>query len=1399
MAENDGSSGDKKPWSLGAPGDAKADAAAGQKATKAPLNPTASGADAANPKGTDQAGAKPWRPAPSVAQEERTAAEQSRFARAGANFGASFKTTKATPEDNAPQKSGLPDYLKFADSDIPEGADTSLLDTPIGGAPPKKEATTEGDASASVAPIAAAESMAQRGKVQDNAKKGGAPAPDADAPFVPKAPPKAKVKEFANTDPAALHKAAQEAFAAAQKAADAVRETQAADEKTPTPPEPRKSTVKTPQIRLTDTVTIAEGAGKDAAHPAETVKAAQENTEHPAAERTPEPPTQTPAPEVKAQKASKAAPQPTPPDQAARPENAAQVESTTPQGTSTLAKPAASFSAPLSARAPAEKDVSDAKPSKNAGDVPQEAPEIVSSVQMLEEVLEVTDPTDAQTVLKMAAKAAEEASGTPEDKLQDAFVLSAAPAKDRAQKSGPSDDDFKHPPQPDSSPKLDMPLTAAVPPLPQKPKPPALEDDPIVHPVKASGGGWFMVFLGTVLSVVWVALVIYQVVKVQGMPYMATLAPHEWGTLLTGALAPVVLLWVLSMRMGGGRRSREMDEIRAAIAQINHPIKVLKYDMDTAADNLTAQALQAEQAARKAVSAADAVRRDLNTESGRLAEISNRIEADNIMIKDTLEKQCQIVQSTTDATKTATQQLSETLLARTKLAEQTAKSTEASVHGLLTKLESEREALQQTARSAQAGAREAEDRLQEMTKTLNTAGENAEGTVEKLEEKIKSSMYTLLTSAKEIGGEIQALSDTMEERAKGVKGVFEDQDAWLSAAQDKIASQSESVHAGLKNQAKQLDTVLDRVLARVKMVEEGLSVQTGSLNAASEETIQRLNDMHQAISEKSDALLSMASKAEDRLEGAASRFGQQTRSIADEVQKVVAEVTDAEISLGKSLKDLDDGLGHMKHTAEDTLAAVKQHTDDLVAQGTIAAEQGMHIRSSLNTQTQDLADTANAVATQVRVSEAALDQQSKQLRSSADYITDGVNGMVETMRMAAKDLMGAADDVFGKVRESTDDMSRTFEKVNDVAKAATEGADLAQSRIKDNLHQLGNAAENTVADLNKASETLEVRLQTMANNAADIRAKTTQADASIRNSIDKLMQRIQQAEDKLGHLSTAFEDRVMRFENASKVTKSHLDGFEQGLHDAGSLFAEAVRTSVDNVDHVVDKMRHGVDALAGTSRNTLQDVRQAADDYRRLARDLQGDAKKSIETITEAAQLLGSHSQAVLDVSDHLQDKAGVLSKLFYEELKSLRGAAEEARAQSKALEQMVESVDTMRFLSNAAAVVERLQSLTVDITRMFTPNVEEELWKRYHKGDSDVFVRHMAKALSKEQVASMRKALEVDPVFRDAVVKYVNEYEALLDLAKGAHRADTLTAIFTSADVGKLYLVLSRALGRIE
>jgi len=92
---------------------------------------------------------------------------------------------------------------------------------------------------------------------------------------------------------------------------------------------------------------------------------------------------------------------------------------------------------------------------------------------------------------------------------------------------------------------------------------------------------------------------------------------------------------------------------------------------------------------------------------------------------------------------------------------------------------------------------------------------------------------------------------------------------------------------------------------------------------------------------------------------------------------------------------------------------------------------------------------------------------------------------------------------------------------------------------------------------------------------------------------------------------------------------------------------------------------------------------------------------------------------------------------------------------------------------------------------------VSEEDWQRFNRGEKGVFVRKLLGFREKAKLAAIRGRYQEDTQFRDYVSNYMNQFEGLLQNAKKRDHQGVLGTTFLASDIGKVYMLLSQALGR--
>jgi aspartyl/asparaginyl beta-hydroxylase (cupin superfamily) len=149
------------------------------------------------------------------------------------------------------------------------------------------------------------------------------------------------------------------------------------------------------------------------------------------------------------------------------------------------------------------------------------------------------------------------------------------------------------------------------------------------------------------------------------------------------------------------------------------------------------------------------------------------------------------------------------------------------------------------------------------------------------------------------------------------------------------------------------------------------------------------------------------------------------------------------------------------------------------------------------------------------------------------------------------------------------------------------------------------------------------------------------------------------------------------------------------------------------------------------------------------------------------------------------------------ERTENVRNASSEASALLASLTETTETAALEDFTRQATFISERLQSIAVDISRVLETQVSEDDWRRFNKGEKGIFVRKLLGFREKTKLQQIRQMYQEDGTFRDYVTRYLKEFEKLLDESAKRDTDSMLHATFLSSDMGKVYMILARALDR--
>jgi hypothetical protein len=112
---------------------------------------------------------------------------------------------------------------------------------------------------------------------------------------------------------------------------------------------------------------------------------------------------------------------------------------------------------------------------------------------------------------------------------------------------------------------------------------------------------------------------------------------------------------------------------------------------------------------------------------------------------------------------------------------------------------------------------------------------------------------------------------------------------------------------------------------------------------------------------------------------------------------------------------------------------------------------------------------------------------------------------------------------------------------------------------------------------------------------------------------------------------------------------------------------------------------------------------------------------------------------------------------------------------------------------------IDSVDSFGVDIGRMIDHEAAADLWERYNRGERNVFSRRLYTMQGRKAFDEMHRRYKVDREFRQAVDRYVGEFDRLLGEVGHEEGGKVRVRNFIISEAGKVYTILAHAAGRFE
>jgi predicted nucleic acid-binding Zn-ribbon protein len=627
--------------------------------------------------------------------------------------------------------------------------------------------------------------------------------------------------------------------------------------------------------------------------------------------------------------------------------------------------------------------------------------------------------------------------------------------------------------------------------------------------------------------------------------------------------------------------------------------------------------------------------------------------------------------------------------------------------------------------------------LENRTADLSDAGDRAQGQAEKIRDILGAQVQDLSALSGELSGHSAGLEDRVRRQREQLN-------EYLGAMMEKVDAHGESVDGHLLK----LKSTNEDITFSIDRFEEDMDEFNASIHSKAAESKKTLGDMEETYFEHWSRVESHSTKSAKRLESAIDvlkHSSQETLPVYDEVLEKVdrAESRFKELNLG--FVDLsDDSLERMKKLRE-RLEETAMNMDASVT------ESGKNLRlheDGLREAALLIDESSQSATSKLKGVESRLNDQENNIRLIADKMEIRIDGLNDTI---GQQFIGLTESVGQAVAQLSDAASRfdmIASKVTQNADESSAAITLANDKAIANLDNLLEAGQRCTSENEKAIQILD--------------KKTS-----------KLLGTTKESRDAIARAGDSFVIRAREFEEHIKASLTTTKDYVIELKTQANAVAEASDEGADQI------------------RFSITDIKGQMDHITKSAKDVSKKISDCGASLEEEGDKLNMRARSATSVSEAAASELARQSNNLAKSVRDSETALERISDMRKQAQQEA-------FMDSAKFIVESLHSLSVDITRQVKDGeVDDKTWKAFKKGDVSAFTRSLVNIDLDKNTDKLQDKFEKDNAFRSYTLRFIRQFEEILEHAYATSHADILCAAFLSSDLGKLYQSLCVISGR--
>ena len=387
--------------------------------------------------------------------------------------------------------------------------------------------------------------------------------------------------------------------------------------------------------------------------------------------------------------------------------------------------------------------------------------------------------------------------------------------------------------------------------------------------------------------------------------------------------------------------------------------------------------------------------------------------------------------------------------------------------------------------------------------------------------------------------------------------------------------------------------------------------------------------------------------------------------------------------------------------------------------------------------------------------------------------------LTDALRLQIQEFRGVFNEVNEQTQSVRDDLKHWISDLGTVINHVDTQTVASVREIAGHIQNLSEAIAGATEQAQQAAHLFSeqaVVLQRITSQSVSETEGMAQNLSARADQLQSLMNAIEAVNNRIGTATVQAGQTTQNLAVAAQKIEAAVDMYETDAHKQNArLFG-----NLEKVLSVFRAQGELLDQEVGKIANRIAVVESGMAES---ARRLQGTAEQAVLEFENAG---GALTRQTEDFRSAAMTLKGDLNEI-HQQMESV-GRRMVARS-------LLNNIENKDMLAEAAAILDQLQALSVDMAQLFSPKVVEELWARYYGGDKTVFMRHIRSELGGATAKKMKELYQSDRSFKKAAQGYMAAFEKMTQKVGQDDNNKMLLSIVIGSDAGRLYMVLADVL----